>query len=164
MAPRLISRIERARAALAAGSIDALFLTPGPDLRYLTGLGDVHAGERLVTLILTADGRGLWIAPVMNAPQVAHSCGDFEEIRTWTDAAGYAPLLGQALDDLGLAGKTIAVDEEMRARFLLDLQDACPSARCVGAGSVMRGLRIRKDAEELRRLRTAGTVVDAVIP
>src|SRR5436305_2049823 len=132
--PTQSERIPAAQRALLHARADALLLAPGADMRYLTGLGDVHAGERLLALILTAEGRGLWIAPVMNAPQVVDNCGGFEEIRTWTDAGGYPPLLGQALSDLGLVGKTIAVDEEMRARFLLDLQEVCPSARCAGAG------------------------------
>jgi Xaa-Pro aminopeptidase len=157
------ARLERAQNAMAAAGIDALLLTPGPDLRYLTGLGDVHAGERLVALLLTRDGQGLWISPAMNAPQVAACAAGFNDIRIWTDATGYGPLVAGAARELGLGGKTVAVDEEMRARFLLDLQDACPGARCVGAGTVMRGQRIRKDAEEIRRLTNAGALADAVI-
>src|SRR5437764_5984571 len=152
MMPTFPPRIATASAALQSAGIDALSLTPGPDLRYLTGLGDVHAGERLLALILAARGQALWISPAMNVPQVRDSNGGIEEIRAWNDADGYLPLLQASLGDLALAGRCIAVDEEMRAAFLLDLQRADPSARCVGAGQVMRALRIRKDAEELRRL------------
>src|SRR5436309_2048692 len=50
------NRLERAREAMAGAGVDALVLTPGPDLKYLTALGDVHAGERLVALVLPREG------------------------------------------------------------------------------------------------------------
>ena len=45
------SRLERAAAAAARAGLDALLLTPGPDLRYLTGY-DTHQSERLTCLAL----------------------------------------------------------------------------------------------------------------
>lgn len=162
--PTTDSRLERARAAMGAAGVDVLMLTPGADLAYLVGLGDVHAGERLLALLVTKEGEGIWITPAMNGPQVEACSGGVRDVRAWADAEGYAGLLSEAAGELGLAGRTVAVDEGMRARFLLDLQGACPGARCVGAGAVMRGLRIRKDAAEIARLRAAGAAVDAVIP
>lgn len=145
---------------MAHAEVDALLLTPGPDLRYLTGLGDVHAGERLVALVLPRNGGGFWICPEMNRQQVeAHRAG-VTDIRCWDDAAWYLP----ELDRAGLAGKRVAVDEEMRARFLLDLQARCAASRWTGAGDVMRSLRIKKEPEEILRLKRAGAAVDAVIP
>lgn len=149
---------------MAGAGVDVLVLTPGADLQYLTGLGDVHAGERLVALVLPREGEGLWICPAMNREQVeAHRAG-VPEMRLWTDAEWYLRALQETAEQLGLAGKAVAVDEEMRARFLLDLYEVCPTARCTGASSVMRALRLRKDAEEVLRLRAAGALVDEVIP
>jgi D-alanyl-D-alanine dipeptidase len=157
-------RLDRARGALEAAGIDGLLLTPGPDLQYLTGLGDIHAGERLAALVLGRSGQALWICPAMNRPQVEACAGGVSDIRSWTDATGYTGLLSDAARELGLAGRTVAVDEEMRAAFLLDLQATCPSARTVGASRVMRTLRLRKDVEELRLLHAAGALADRVIP
>jgi Xaa-Pro aminopeptidase len=161
--PETTSRLNRARQALAAADIDALLLTPGPDLRYLTGLGDVHAGERLLALMLLREGGGRWLCPAMNREQVEACLGAVTDLRLWTDATWYQAPLKQAAADLALAGKTVAVDEEMRAAFLLDFQAACPTAKPVGAGRVMRDLRIRKDAAEVARLKRAGALADAVI-
>src|SRR5262245_28173644 len=127
------NRLDRARQALADANVDALLLTPGPDLRYLTGLGDVHAGERLLALILTRDGGGRWLCPAMNREQAEACLGDVTDLRLWTDATWYQAPLKEAAEDFGLAGKTVAADEEMRAAFLLDFQAACPTARTVGS-------------------------------
>jgi Xaa-Pro aminopeptidase len=45
-------RLAAAQHATAAAGLDALLLTPGSDLRYLTGY-DAHAGERLTCLVLS---------------------------------------------------------------------------------------------------------------
>src|SRR6202044_2696170 len=46
-------RVERAAAAAAEAGLAALLLTPGPDLRYLTGY-DAHQLERLTCLAVPA--------------------------------------------------------------------------------------------------------------
>src|SRR5581483_9981470 len=53
LSPR--DRIARAAEAAAKAGLDALLLTPGPDLRYLTGY-DTHASERLTCLAVPASG------------------------------------------------------------------------------------------------------------
>ncbi len=48
-------RLDRARAATAAAGLDALLITPGADLHYLTGYR-AKALERLTCLVLPAHG------------------------------------------------------------------------------------------------------------
>ena len=48
------NRIDRARAITRAVEIDALLVTPGPNLRYLTGY-DAIPLERLTCLVIRAD-------------------------------------------------------------------------------------------------------------
>ena len=76
----------------ARRSVDALVLTPGADLFYLTGFTHGHAGERLLALVVRArDGRASWIVPRMNVEQVsAHAKPADQAIRSWTDAEGYS--------------------------------------------------------------------------
>jgi Xaa-Pro aminopeptidase len=58
----------------------------------------------------------------------------------------------------------VAFDDEARAAFLMDLMGVAPNVEVTKASGIMRGLRVRKDAEELARLRAAGRVVDETIP
>src|SRR5580698_5768950 len=51
------NRVEQAAAAAAHTGLTALLLTPGPDLRYLTGY-DAHQLERLTCLAVPAVGEG----------------------------------------------------------------------------------------------------------
>jgi D-alanyl-D-alanine dipeptidase len=153
-------RLERARAALRREGLDALLLTPGADMLYLTGFEHTHAGERLLAFILRHDGVAQWIVPAMNRSQVAEHAAGAQAIRAWTDAEGYLP----ALLDAAAGLRRIGFDDEARAAFLLDLLSAAPEALPVRSSAVMRGLRICKSADELNAMRAAGRTVDETIP
>ncbi len=48
------SRLRQVAAAVSTAGLDALLLTPGPDLRYVTGY-DAHQLERLTCLVVRPD-------------------------------------------------------------------------------------------------------------
>ncbi|HSJ61924.1 MAG TPA: aminopeptidase P family N-terminal domain-containing protein, partial [Jiangellaceae bacterium] len=48
-------RVARAQQATAAAGLDAILVTPGPDLRYLTGYAAMPL-ERLTCLVVPASG------------------------------------------------------------------------------------------------------------
>jgi D-alanyl-D-alanine dipeptidase len=153
-------RQKRAAAAMETAGADALLLGPGADMRYLTGFEHSHAGERLLAFFLRQDGAATWIAPVMNVAQIREHALAEQQIRAWTDAEGYLSALKAAV--AGVEG--LAFDDETRAAFLLDLLSVAPRAHIRKASSVMRGLRQRKDAAEVERMRAAARTVDDTIP
>lgn len=161
-APNFPARLSRAGDALRAAGVDALVLTPGADLLYLTGFTHGHAGERLLALVVRADGSGArWVVPRMNVEQVSiHAKPAGQTIRSWTDAEGYLSALREALD----GATSVAFDDEARAAFLLDvIATAGTDAKVVRATTVTRRLRLRKDPAELAALRRAGQAVDDTI-
>lgn len=155
-------RLDRIRAELGRLGQDALLVVPGPDFFYLTGVS-VYAGKRLLALVTPREGTPKILTPVMNVPQL-EGVVPGAEVRGWPDEEGYPAPLARLVADMGLESATIAVDDEMRSAFLLDLQQACPRMRTVQAGPVMRALRIRKDAAELARMDEAAAIADAAIP
>src|SRR6187401_2775621 len=62
-------RIAQARKAAAEADIDALLVTPGPDLRWLTGY-DALPLERLTCLVLPAAADPFLVAPGLEVPAV----------------------------------------------------------------------------------------------
>jgi D-alanyl-D-alanine dipeptidase len=153
-------RLSRVWRALEASGIDALVLTPGASMFYLSGFEHGHAAERLLALIVRRNGSSSWIVPAMNVPQVAAHALPQQTIRSWSDGDGFLPALRQAIG----RAEQIAFDDEARASFLMDLTELAPSARVHKASTIMRTLRMRKDVDELVRLRMAGKVVDDTIP
>lgn len=155
----LASPLERAIAGMRAARVDALLLTPGADLFYLTGFEHGHAMERLLALIVRSDGLVQWLVPAMNVPQVEPFAREGQAVRGWTDAEGYLEPLASALG----GARTIAFDDEARAAFLMDLMGVAPGAALRPASSILRGLRIRKTPREIAALRAVARQVDETI-
>ncbi len=159
--PDLRWRQARAAETLRSLGLDAGLFAPGSDLYYLTGFEHSHAGERLLALVLRADGSSTWIVPEMNVPQVVEATGlKAEELRRWSDAETFLPALREATSGL----TSLAFDDEARAGFLLDLMAAAPGICVRKAGAIARALRVCKDADELAALRAAARTVDETIP
>jgi D-alanyl-D-alanine dipeptidase len=153
-------RLRGTAAALDAAGVEALLLTPGADLLYLSGFEHTHAGERLLAFLLKREGTASWIVPAMNVSQVKEHALAGQQIRAWTDAETYLPALREAASSL----RSLAFDDEARAAFLLDLLEISPACRPCKSGGITRQLRMRKDAAELEAMRAAGRTVDETIP
>ena len=86
-----IDRVHAARAVAAETGADLLVLTPGSDLRYLTGY-NAHAMERLTALAVPREGEPFLVVPRLEAPMV--------ELPSGTLTADQANVRGAALANL----------------------------------------------------------------
>src|SRR4051812_24160795 len=138
-------RLQHVARAMDQRDVDALVLTPGASMFYLSGFEHGHAAERLLALIVRRDGKSSWIVPTMNVPQVQAHAGTDQPVRAWSDGEGFLPALRDAIH----GAQQIAFDDEARAAFLMDLTALAPTAKLHKASTVLRDLRARKDADEL---------------
>ena len=155
----LADRLARAQLATRAAEVDALLISPGPDLRYLTGY-DAIPLERLTCLVVLAEGEPVIIVPGLEKPAaLASPIGDLGiEVLSWGETDDPYALVASILRERGL----VAVDNHMWAEKVLRLRDAMPSAQQILAGAVLRELRMRKTADEVNALRRAGAAIDRV--
>ncbi len=160
-----VDRLARARTAAAGAGLDGLLLTPGADLRYLTGY-DAPPLERLTCLVLPSDGPGALVVPELELPRAAASpATDLAvDIVGWRETddpfALVAGLLRDALD--GGQPAAVGIADRMWAVQAMRLAAALPSARQVPASTVLGPLRMRKSAAEVDALRRAATAIDRV--
>ena len=155
----LTDRLVRTRLAAAAAEIDALLITPGPDLRYLVGY-DAIPFERLTCLVIPAAGDPLIVVPVLEEPAAkASPVGELGiDVMTWGETEDPYALVASLLPGSG----TVALDNHMWAEKVLRLRDAMPGAQQTLAGKVLRELRVRKTPEEVQALRDAAAAIDRV--
>jgi Xaa-Pro aminopeptidase len=152
-------RLGLAADAAARAGIGALLLTPGPDLRYLTGY-DALVSERLTCLAVPADGPAFLVAPrfELRSVQASPAGGLGVDIVGWDETDDpyrmVADRLGQP-ESVGLA-------DQMWATMVLRFRDALPRTRQALASAALRGLRLRKTAAEVAALREAGAAIDRV--
>ncbi|MEV1147473.1 aminopeptidase P family N-terminal domain-containing protein, partial [Micromonospora sp. NPDC049799] len=154
------ARLAAAQRATAAAGLDALLLSPGSDLRYLTGY-DAHAGERLTLLVLPAEGEPTLIVPTLERPAAEASPAPATGVRIVAHGDGTDPYplvtaaLGGPVGAVGLA-------DRMWAEQVLALRAALPGVTQRLASEVLCELRIRKSPAEVAALAEAGSAIDAV--
>ena len=150
------ARLARARARMTELDVDALLLSVGPDLPYLTG-SEAMPLERLTMFVLPRTGEPVLLVPRLEAPRVVER-PDLFVLETWDETddpvARVVGLVG--------AARSVAVGDQTWARFVLELQRALPDAGFSAAGTVLAPLRVVKDAAEIEALRRAAHAVDAI--
>lgn len=151
-----VSRLSRVRDAMTERDVDALLLSVGHDLPYLTGYYAMPL-ERLTMLVVPQHGEAIMVVPRLEVPRVVPQPGVFT-IQLWDETqdpiAMVASLLGGA--------RRIAIGDQMWARFLVDLLPHTVGALFVRAVDVVGPLRMTKDASEVAALKAAGAAADRV--
>ncbi len=155
-------RLQRVRERMDALGVDALLLSHGADLPWLTGYRAMPL-ERLTMLVLRPAGEPMLVVPGLEAPRVPESEGLFAML-PWTDEEDPVDLVGSLL--AGLSGRRgavrFAVSDRAWATTVLALQRRLPSADWIDASVVTSPIRAVKDAAELDALRKAGAAADRV--
>ena len=153
------SRLDLVRESVRAAGFDAVLLTPGPDLRYVTGY-DAKQLERLTCLLVPADGDPALFVPRLElaAAQASPAGALGVQIVSWEEAADPFGLVAGMLGGASVVG----LSDRMWALFVLRFRDVLPSARLALASGALRPLRIRKSPAEVAALREAGAAIDRV--
>jgi Xaa-Pro aminopeptidase len=153
------SRLGQAAEAAARSGMDALLLTPGPDLRYLTGY-DTHQSERLTCLAVPAAGPAFLVVPRLElaSAQASPAAGMNLEFVVWDETDDPYEAVARRLGSVA----TVGLAGQMWALMVLRLRDAMPGARQALAAAALRELRIRKTPAEIAALAEAGAAIDRV--
>jgi Xaa-Pro aminopeptidase len=152
-------RLRLAAAATGAAGLGALLLTPGPDLRYVTGY-DAQQLERLTCLVLPAGGDPFLVVPRLELPAAqASPAGAFGlEMIPWDETDDPYELVARRLGPVSSVG----LADRMWAMMVLRFRAALPAARQGLASVALRDLRSRKSPAEVAALREAGAAIDRV--
>jgi Xaa-Pro aminopeptidase len=149
------SRIDRLQAAMSALGLDAVILSVGADLPYFTGY-EAMASERLTVFVVRSEGEPVLFVPELEAPRVADA--DFE-VQPWGELADPVTMAA----GLVAGSSSVGVGDHMWSAFLIRFQQALPHMDWRPASAVTKGLRMRKDPQEIEALRQAAHGVDRVM-
>ena len=158
---RYASRLNAAASEAAVHGVGAVLVGVGADLRYLAGYVAMPL-ERLTMLVVPQSGRPTLVAPRLEgvpargSPAVAAGIVD---LATWTETEDPIALVRSLI---GMPSRVV-VSDRLWAMFLLALQRALPDTSFGLASTVLRDLRLVKDADEVELLRLAAHAADRVI-
>jgi Xaa-Pro aminopeptidase len=149
-------RFDRVRRRLDDLGLDALLLSMGADLPWLTGYTAMPL-ERLTMLVLPADGDATLVVPRLEAPRVDEK-PDLFAVRPWEETEDPVVIV------TGLLGsrRSFAVSDRAWAAPLLALQASLPDAKWQPASIVTGPLRAVKEPAEIVALRNAASAADRV--
>jgi Xaa-Pro aminopeptidase len=152
-------RLPDAAAAAGRAGLDALLLTPGPDLRYVCGY-DAHALERLTCLAVPAAGDPFLVVPRLELPAAqASPAGRLGlDLVAWEETDDPYALVAKRLGGPAAVG----LADRMWALMVLRFAAALPGARQELASVALSPLRSRKSPAEVAALREAGQAIDRV--
>ncbi|MDI3480595.1 MAG: Xaa-Pro dipeptidase [Tepidanaerobacteraceae bacterium] len=137
---------------------DVLVVGPSPDLEYLTGLHPL-IDERFKALFILSDGRYFYISPELCYEESREVLGENTDIFTWSDSKGFLEAFEEMNKHYNLDGKTIGVNDGIRAVDLLAMGNVL-NATFTNGCSIMEKMRIIKTKEEMEKLRKAAKIAD----
>jgi len=153
-------RIERVRKTLARRRLDALYLTNGTSMFYLTGYSFIST-ERPAALIIPLDGKITFLGPRLEKDHVPLETKFIEEVKTYLDYPGEKhPIEHFAcfLKEMGLAKKRIGIDNKSGTSAMWGYQGPpigkkLPDAKFVDESDFVPSMRIVKSAGEIELIR-----------
>jgi Xaa-Pro aminopeptidase len=151
-----LERLGRVRATMDEQGIDTLLLSVGHDLPYLTGYLAMPL-ERLTMLVVPRDRDASLVIPRLEAPRVTEQPDVFDVV-PWDETDDPVALVAR----LASGSRTLAVGDQMWARFLVELLPLLPGAEYRRAVDVVGPLRMVKDRAEIDALAAAGAAVDRI--
>jgi Xaa-Pro aminopeptidase len=155
------SRVSRLASTLRDTGVDAFFAWSPITMKYLAGFGE-SAHERFLVFAIRADGETEMICPALSENQVRRS--GIENIHSWTDNQDPLALFADLAQRWNLKSGILAVDDDMSARQLLQMQSVLPAALFKAGQPVVSTLMRKKDAQELATMRKAAKIADDAYP
>jgi Xaa-Pro aminopeptidase len=113
--------------------------------------------ERLTMLVVPRDGDATLLIPRLEAPRVVEQPGVFE-LLPWSETEDPTVIVAK----LAEGSRTLAIGDQMWARFLVELLPHLPDATYRRAVDVVGPLRMVKDQAEVDALAAAGAAVDRI--
>jgi Xaa-Pro dipeptidase len=156
------ARQEHARSLMRENAMDAIVLMEGTSLRYFTGIR-WGGGERMFALVLPAKGAAFYVCPAFEEgrahEQIAGApAGENPDVRTWQEDENPYQRLAQGLQDRGITGGKVGIEETVRFFFADGIAKAAPQATLTSATPVTAGCRRIKSAHELTLMHLANQV------
>lgn len=153
----LEDRWSAAKGRVGADGADALILSLGYDLVYLTGYKP-HPTERLTAFVGVVDSadKPHVIAPQIEVPLVPRT--DAFHVMGWTDDQDPVAMIVGLIE----GAKRVLVADELWAHNLLRLQALMPDTEFVSLSSSLGGLRSIKSDAEMQAIQTVGGLASEV--
>ncbi len=150
-------RIDRVRKFLMKRKLDALYLTNGTSIFYLTGHSFI-ATERPAALVIPFDGKITFMGPLLEKDHISLKTRIIEDVKTYMDYPGEKhPIeyFAEFLKEMGLAKRRIGIDNKAGAAGIWGykgppITKKLRESKFVGIKDFVPSMRLLKSEDEIR--------------
>ena len=154
-------RFKRLAELLDERALDALFIAPSSDLKYLTGL-DLRQCSRLKGLFVPREGSSFFLCPSLYMEDLRSLEGEIPVVE-WKDGEGFQKAFKKGLEISGLEGGIkLAFTKGIEAGDMIDLVEGL-DITCANGFTLLSPLRSVKSAEEQALMRKASLMNDRMM-
>ncbi|MGB2581208.1 MAG: Xaa-Pro peptidase family protein [Thermoplasmata archaeon] len=161
----LADRLRKVKSLMEEGEYECLFISPGPNQRYLTGLHYDYPGDAWDTLItwdmITAEIIPLDGDPVLVVPRISENwvreISEIDDIRCYSGAKNRMEILR---DLLGKVRGTLGTEAHLPFKIYEQLAAALPQIKIKNASDMLSHARLVKSEEEIESMRRAAGIVE----
>ncbi|WP_352396886.1 M24 family metallopeptidase [Aminobacterium colombiense] len=141
--------------------LDAVFLAPSSDLKYITGL-DFRSDSRLKGALISKEGESFFLCPSLHRDDV-ESVREEMHILEWNDVDWFQGAFRRGLQLVGLDGHLrIAFTRGIEAGDMIEAVEGL-NVQCVNGFSLLFPMRSIKSKEELELMRRASAMNDKMM-
>ena len=156
----MTDRIGNLKIQIKNARLDAIVVNPGASFRYFTGL-QFHLMERPVVMVFIDNEVPRFILPRLEEAKVGSLGFESQNYFYGDDPATWQAEFDQALGDFKTRQLRIGVEPTVLRFLELELlQKSLPGAEFVDGSQVFAQLRMRKDADELTKMRKASEIAE----
>jgi Xaa-Pro aminopeptidase len=161
----LADRLKKVESLMRREGFESLFISPGPNQRYLTGLHYDYPGDAWDTIItwdmITAaiirlDGEPTLVVPKSTETWVREA-SKFKDVRTYSGAKNRMEIFK---DLLGNVSGTLGVEEHLPFKIYEQLVAALPHIKMKNASDMLSEARVVKSHDEIECMRKAAGIVE----
>ena len=156
----MTDRIENLKTQINNARLDAVAVNPGASFRYLTGL-QFHLMERPVVMVFIHNELPRFILPRLEEAKVGSLGFETQNHFYGDNPATWQAEFDRSLGDFKTKQLRIGVEPTVLRYLELELlQKSLPGAEFVDGSQVFAQLRMRKDTDELTKMRKASEIAE----
>ena len=156
---KYVKRLDRCQRRMSDKDAGLMILSPGSNLRYMTGI-DIEPDGREVIFIIPSRGEPRLVVPDLLSGEVESSNHD---VSFYGDEDNFGDILEGVLGEIGVPNGRVLLDNKMWEEVSQKIREKIVDREFGLASEVLKDVRMVKSEDEIAKIKKASKIVDRVV-